>query len=176
MPESYHFEDQIHNYSMRRTAIDLIVIHSTRSGRTNGPNGIPWTTINEAQTTVQWFINPRSQVSAHLVVDGNGNWYYCVPWEYAAWHAGYLNNRSIGIELCQATPDIPYTDIQIARLVEACRWLCREYGIPRDHLNTEIYSGLIGHDETDQGQAQGKSDPGILFPWDDFITLLQSED
>jgi N-acetylmuramoyl-L-alanine amidase len=72
----------------------FLVIHYTAGGGASG--------------TVNWFQNPSSKVSAHLVIDRNGDVTQMVPFDTIGQHAGKsrwkgikgLNSHSIGIELC----------------------------------------------------------------------------
>lgn len=160
MPKEYHIESSIpaSNYGERDgTPIDTIVIHSTRGGAA--------TPEAELQATKGWFQNPASQVSAHLLIDINGDWYYCIPWEKAAYHAKTYNKRSIGIELVQATATMPFTDAQYVRLGEAVNWLCQIYSIPKTFGLTP---GILGHEAIDSQ----KSDPGQMFSWQRLATLI----
>lgn len=58
-------------------------------------------------SSANWFKNPASKASAHLVIDRDGTVIQCVPFDTVAWHAGQsswqgingLNSHSIGIEL-----------------------------------------------------------------------------
>lgn len=60
--------------------------------------------------TIDRFKDPKSQVSAHLVIDRDGRIVQTVPFNRAAWHAGVsswkklkgLNAYSIGIEMVNA--------------------------------------------------------------------------
>lgn len=68
---------------------------------TAGPN---------AENSINWFTNPLSSASAHLVIARNGEITQLVPFNQKAWHAGIsewnnlkgLNNHSIGIEMDNA--------------------------------------------------------------------------
>lgn len=74
--------------------------------------------------TVSWLCNPKSQVSAHFVVEA-GRSACLVNWNDAAWHAGNkaVNMSSIGIE-CH--PRCSYADmVEVAKVI-ALMW--REYG------------------------------------------------
>lgn len=69
-----------------------------------------YTAGSSAASTVAWFRNPRSRVSAHLVIGRDGSITQLVPFNHEAWHAGRsswgslsgLNRHSIGIELDNA--------------------------------------------------------------------------
>lgn len=149
----YHIEKTIpaSNYTVGRTApLDTIVIHSTRGGAA--------TPEAELQATLNWFRNPASQVSAHLVIAANGDTYFCGAWGDTMYHAKAYNPRSIGIELVQATKETPFPDVQILVLRNAIDWLCGNYGIK----HVRGVPGIVGHEAIDTQ----KSDPGPMFPWD----------
>lgn len=69
-----------------------------------------YTAGSSAASTVAWFRDPRSRVSAHLVIGRDGSVTQLVPFNRQAWHAGRsswgsltgLNHCSIGIELDNA--------------------------------------------------------------------------
>jgi N-acetyl-anhydromuramyl-L-alanine amidase AmpD len=65
--------------------IDFIVIHIAQ-GSYSG--------------TINWFKDPRAEVSAHYVVGRRGHVAQCVRNKDIAWHAGdwHYNRKSIGIE------------------------------------------------------------------------------
>lgn len=68
------------------------------------------TETTDAASTIDWFTNPESQVSAHLLIARNGIITQFVPFDQIAWHAGQsswnsltsLNRYAIGIELVNA--------------------------------------------------------------------------
>ncbi|MDP1927962.1 MAG: N-acetylmuramoyl-L-alanine amidase [Thiobacillus sp.] len=71
---------------------------------------IHYTAGSSAASTVNWFQNRESRVSAHLVIARDGSPTQLVPFNREAWHAGRsswgnlsgLNRYSIGIELDNA--------------------------------------------------------------------------
>jgi len=75
-----------------------IVVHYTAGGSAAG--------------TVDWFMNPESKVSAHFIIERNGDITQCVSCNDIAWHCGKseykgqqnLNPCSIGIELANWGP------------------------------------------------------------------------
>lgn len=138
-----------------------VVIHATRSGQFNNPN--------ELQGTLNWFRNPAAQVSAHWVVGDSGEKVRVIGDSMQAWHAGKHNATHWGIEVCQGTTDEPYFALQIQALVDICKGYIKDFGVPAVHN----FNGFIGHEETPQGIGAGKSDPGSMFPWSDFIMKLQ---
>lgn len=104
------------NCSSRNGAgIDMIVLHCTTAATVEG--------------TIAWFSDRTSRVSAHYVVDKNGDIYQMVRDEYSAWHAKAANPRSIGIEHVATATD-RLTDAQSLASAQLVRWLTAAYGIP----------------------------------------------
>src|ERR1039458_1828368 len=93
----------------------MIVLHST--------------TVATVDGTINWFMDPKSQVSAHYVVDKNGDIYQMVRDDRSAWHAKAINSRSIGIEHV-GTADDRLTGAQSRASAQLVRWLAAQYGIP----------------------------------------------
>ena len=109
------------------------------------------------------------QVSAHLLIDREGNLVQYVPFSRRAWHAGAscfqgrerCNDFSIGIEL-EGTDDTPYTDVQYLSLARVTLSLMKNYpGITS--------SNITGHCDIAPGR---KTDPGPAFDWNHFHSLL----
>ena len=148
----------VDNHDGVRPRTDLIIIHSTRSGKERTP-------VEELRSTLNWFANHESDASAQAVVAANGAIYFCVSAEMISWGAEYLNQRAINLELVQAKIDIPFTDAQYASLA----WLLKEwtgmFGVPYLRIMDEDERGIIGHEDTAQGKFWVKSDPGYLFDW-----------
>lgn len=71
---------------------------------------IHYTAGGSAAGTISWFRDPKSKVSAHLVIARDGKLTQMAPFNREAWHAGQsswgnlsgLNHYSIGIELDNA--------------------------------------------------------------------------
>ncbi len=104
------------NCSSRNGAsINMIVLHSTTAATVEG--------------TIAWFLDRKSQVSAHYVVDKNGDVYQMVSDDRSAWHAKAINSRSIGIEHVATATD-RLTDAQSVASAQLVRWLAATYGIP----------------------------------------------
>lgn len=68
---------------------------------------IHYTAGRSAQSSIDWFMNPQAQASAHLVIGMDGKITQLVPFNKKAFHAGKskwaglngMNSHSIGIEL-----------------------------------------------------------------------------
>ena len=119
-------------------------------------------TAHNAAGAVQSLLN--NEVSAHYVIDLDGEVYSLVDEDKRAWHAGVaswrnintdLNSRSVGIEVCNLSlGQTPYGEKQISRLVRLCRKLIRSY-----HIRPEM---IVAHSDI---APTRKPDPGIAFPW-----------
>jgi len=111
----------------------------------------------------------RLKVSAHLLIDRNGDIFQFTGFDQRAWHAGVscyqgrsrCNDFSIGIEL-EGTETEPYTDIQYQKLATVCRLLLQHY--PR-----LMRDNIVGHSDISPGR---KTDPGDSFSWERFNQYL----
>jgi hypothetical protein len=111
------------NFNSRNgTPIDMIVMHFT-DGST-------------AQGAINRFLNPAEKVSAHYIIERNGDIYQMVQDTDRAWHAKTANSRSIGIEHV-AVEDQQMAPAQEQSSVALIRWLMATYNIPK--------SGITGH-------------------------------
>lgn len=133
------------NFNMRKP--NYVVIHHTAQDST-------------AQT-LKTFTLPKTQVSAHYVIGDDGKVYHMLHDYLRAWHGGIgkwgnntdLNSSSIGIEL-DNNGNEPFSEAQIASLVQLLGLLKKNYGIPT--------ANFIGHSDIAPGR---KIDPNPLFPW-----------
>ena len=114
-PAIKSFIESPNTSSRNGASINMIVLHSTTAATIEG--------------TIQWFMDPKSQVSAHYIVDKNGDIYQMVRDERSAWHAKAINSRSIGIEHVATATD-RLTDAQSKASAQLVRWLAAQYGIP----------------------------------------------
>ncbi len=142
------------NFGERRAGaqVDMLVLHYT---------GCP-----SAESALLWMCSVDSQVSAHYLVDEDGEIIQLVDEAMRAWHAGAacwagetdVNSRSIGIEIQNpgylACPLQPYPDAQIEAVLALCRDIMVRHGISPLRV--------VGH--SDVAPAR-KTDPGEHFPW-----------
>jgi len=152
------------NFGARKggRGIDMIVLHYT---------GCP-----SAESACLWMCSPDSQVSAHYLVDEDGEIAQLVAEEARAWHAGAghwageddVNSCSIGIEIQNAghagaaedgaaeggvLPPYPARQMRaVAALVED---IMRRHGIAPERV--------VGHSDV---APLRKADPGEHFPWE----------
>ncbi len=148
------------NHGGRMSGHKGVIIHSTRGGTAVG---------TELQATVNWFMNPSSQVSSHRVVGYNGEQYIMVDDDIVAWHAGNTGVEYLGIEIEQGRASDPFSEQEYIVAAKIVRDWSKKYGFP---VNRQT---VMGHDEIPQGIRQGKSDPGYMFDWDKFMRLASSD-
>ena len=142
------------NFGARRGAgVDMIVLHYT---------GCP-----SAESALLWMCSPDSQVSAHYLVEEDGEILQLVDEAARAWHAGVaewegqsdVNSRSIGIEIQNTGPLEgglpPYPEGQVAAVIALCRDIMERHGIAPFRV--------VGHSDV---APRRKADPGEHFPWD----------
>ncbi|MBD1877251.1 N-acetylmuramoyl-L-alanine amidase [Nodosilinea sp. FACHB-131] len=146
------------NFSSRAGAgIDSIVLH--------------YTTASNVQSTINHFLNPappcpadprkKCPVSAHYIIDKNGDIYQMVRDTDKAWHAGNFNLKSIGIEHVAKKGD-KFTQAQEKSSIALIRWLMTEYKIPA--------ANILAHKEAPGNTTRC---PGELFGDDGSSSKLK---
>lgn len=139
------------NFNDRKTPIRFVVLH--------------YTGMETGQAAIERLRDPDAGVSAHYVVEEDGNVQRLVDEEKRAWHAGVgewrgeidMNSASIGIEIVNGghdfgLPDFP--DDQIVAVIDLVQDILERHDLPP--------SAVIGH--SDLAPAR-KQDPGEKFPW-----------
>ena len=127
---------------------------------------VHYTGMETSQAACGWMCDPRSQVSAHYLIDEAGTVFSLVAEDRRAWHAGVsfwageddINSVSIGIEVHNrghAGGLPPYGEAQIDTLIDLARAICERHAIPA--------SRVLAHSDVAPGR---KCDPGEHFPWD----------
>lgn len=151
------------NRGGKRTTTIGIVLHSTRSGLADED-----ALTKEYGRTISWFMSPRAEASAHRVIGyAPGQHAQLVADDYIAWHAGEMNGAWLGIEFCQPRAADPFSDYQISVGIAVCLEWCIRYGIETS-LKT-----IVRHQDTVQGRRWGKTDPGDMFPYADFVATVR---
>lgn len=124
--------------------VKCIVLHNTGS--------------DSLSSTLKWFGDRLSGVSAHYVIDKDGSVTQCVALKDVAWHAGKsswrglnaVNRISLGIEL--VSKEMDGTDITKAQ-ADACLTLCwvllDMYGLDADSITT--HKDICPDRKRDQG-------------------------
>lgn len=151
------------------------------------------------------FLDDNSGASAHAAGDAGGVDAPLVPYDRAAWTAGYTaNNAGLHIELCafaMLTREqwLSETDVTIyvpflkanrtirsprSMLRYAAGWtaeLCDRYGIPKRKVGAADLragrGGICGHADTTAAWGEtDHTDPGTGFPWDVFISMVEGQE
>ena len=131
--------------------VDMLVIH--------------YTGMESTPAALDRLCDEAAQVSAHYLIDEDGNIYALVEENRRAWHAGLsfwrgqtdINSRSIGIELVNPGHEFGYRSFpsrQIDALVNLGMAIIDRHPIPPRNV--------VGHSDIAPSRKQ---DPGELFPW-----------
>lgn len=175
----------------RASKIAGVMLHSTRSGIEGGDDG---------PRTEGWDSNPdnmaRDQYGRPLywgsyqdmILCEDGLRIICTNWdyEYATWTAGFggagtwaAGVNYIQIEIAQGTLTESFEDAQIDSLAEKTAELAHRYNFPivripfLDQYGTPP-RGICTHEASANGVKTGKSDPGPMFPWADFLAKAKN--
>lgn len=160
------------NQSDRALGISLIVLHSTESTE------IPHSAA-DLEGIANYFANPAAQVSAHVIVDGDGHSARCVEDERKAWHCVAYNSAALGIEQIGRAASTNWdADDELVR--ETARWIAvfhHRHGVP---IQVGAVSGgrvtrpgVLRH--MDLGvEGGGHSDPGPNYPFNHVIERAQA--
>ena len=140
------------NWDDRRLPISMLVLH--------------YTGMVDADAAISRLTDPEAKVSAHYLVDEQGEVVRMVAEDKRAWHAGVarwhgiadVNSASIGIEIVNPGHEFgyrPFPEAQIEALIPLIAEIVERHDIAPGHV--------VGH--SDVAPAR-KEDPGELFPWE----------
>lgn len=149
--ELVHREVLSPNFNERALPVTMVVLH--------------YTELVGENEALDRLTDPEAQVSAHYLIEEDGEVIRLVPEDKRAWHAGRsywrgetdINSASIGIELNHpghAHGYRPFADAQIEALIPLLARIVKTHDIPR--------ANVVAH--SDIAPAR-KIDPGELFPW-----------
>jgi N-acetylmuramoyl-L-alanine amidase len=129
-----------------------------------------YTGMKDGASALTRLCDPQSEVSAHYVIDENGDIYQLVHERNRAWHAGLgtwqgkddINSRSIGIEIINGGHDFrasdgelpPYPKAQINAVISLCLDIAKRWSIAPERI--------LAHSDIAPSRKQ---DPGEHFPW-----------
>ena len=134
------------------------VIHSTRGGASS--------LHNEFVGTLNHFMNPASEVSAHIVIAADGTIAKVVDPDLVAFHAGQHNHTHLGIELVQPRLGDEITDAQYRSCAIWLKEMSERFGFALERGN------LPEHRETTQGASVGKTDVSLPYSFARLKTFL----
>ncbi|MCK5040986.1 MAG: N-acetylmuramoyl-L-alanine amidase [Sphingomonadales bacterium] len=136
------------------------------------PNGcrpdmlvLHYTGMETGGDAIERLADVEAKVSAHYVVEEDGNIIQMVVEENRAWHAGVshwagqdsVNDFSIGIEIVNPGHEWGYRafpDAQMQAVLQLAKEIVARYSIPRNRV--------VGHSDV---AFMRKDDPGELFNW-----------
>ena len=132
--------------------VDMLILH--------------YTGMRSGAAAIDRLCDPAAKVSAHYVVEEDGQVFRLVPESRRAWHAGIshwrgvsgLNARSIGIEVVNPGHEHgyrPFAALQMAALCDLCRAILARHPIPAWNV--------VGHSDV---APDRKEDPGEFFDWE----------
>ena len=132
-------------------AIDMLVLH--------------YTGMKDGARAMDRLTDPTAEVSAHYVVDEQGQAFALVSEDMRAWHAGKaywrghtnINQRSIGIEIVNPGHEFgyrPFPEKQMLAVIALCKDILSRHDIPAHNV--------VGHSDV---APTRKQDPGELFDW-----------
>lgn len=148
------------NHDRARPATHGIILHSTRSGLVSREL--------EYERTVAYMLM-QDTVSSHRVIGIlEGQHAQMVADDDRAWHAQEDNLYWLAIEHAQPRPGDPYSDWQIETSVQVSAAWCRKYDL------VPSAETIRRHGDTAQGIRNGKSDPGLIFPYLEYIARVQA--
>ena len=139
------------NFDDRKLPISILVLH--------------YTGMESGQAAIDRLANADAKVSAHFVVQENGEIIQMVDEDKRAWHAGVsswngitdVNSASIGIEIVNGGHDYGLPDFPEEQ-VGAVLWLSKTI-VERHDIEAR---NVVGHSDIAPGR---KIDPGEKFPW-----------
>lgn len=151
--------------------VSLVAIHTAEGART-------------AESLGEYFYREDIQASSHVGIDQNKVLQY-VPYERSAWTLRSGNPISDNAELCgfAAWSRDTWLNQYGSMLRLAAQW-ARERCLARDIPMVALSSadvaighwGIIGHDDWTYGMHDGThTDPGVTFPWDVFMEMVNEE-
>ncbi len=139
------------NFDERKLPVTILVLH--------------YTGMETGQAAIDRLKDPEAKVSAHYVVEEDGNIIQMVQDNDRAWHAGVsswnglsdINSASIGIEIVNGGHDYGLPDYPEEQ-IGAVLWLSQAI-IKRHNIKPR---NVVGHSDVAPGR---KIDPGEKFPW-----------
>jgi N-acetyl-anhydromuramyl-L-alanine amidase AmpD len=157
--------------------VNLVVVHTMEAPEK------PHT----ARGVAQWFASAVApQASAHYCIDSDET-IQCVKEDVVAWAAPGANRDGIHLEHAGYARQsaVDWSDLYSTRMLERSAALAAElvtrHNIPivrldGESLRTPGVRGFCGHVDVTNGRngGHGHTDPGVSFPWDRYLALVQT--
>ena len=113
----------------------------------------------QASGTINWFHNPKSYVSAHLLNPKVGKMVQFVDLDQMAYHCAQWNDSSIGIEH-EGFSGEPMNRNQLNNLKAFLKWAQNTYKYPLVFTTDPNSRGIIGHGFLPEGSLSHPNCPG----------------
>ena len=137
---------------------------------TNYKRAVVHVAQGSATSCINWFNNPKAQVSAHFLNPFVGPIVQFVDTAYTAWHCAQFNGESIGIEH-EGMSGEHLNANQKANLRNLFIWLHKTHGIPMVYTADPNVSGVIGHGKLPEGALSHPNCPGFNILADTNVTV-----
>lgn len=166
-------------WQRRTEPITGILWHCTRGGQW-------YDGAKELSAYRNWCISPNNRVpfaggdyaGIASVGIGPGQILECVPDDMVPRYSSWPSDASkLSVEVAQSNHGQPIEAATIAACVQYARAKAEQYGFPLERVfptNDSKWVGMAGHEDTVQGKASGKSDPGPEF-WEPFMAALEAD-
>lgn len=172
----FHYFNAVVAVTVLASCSSFVSIHTPNQNDRVRTIVLHYTAVDEA-TTLELFMNPKKEVSAHFVITED-KIYQLADLNRRTYHAGIsswknrhsLNDTSIGIELVQVVPCSQSHEMQSSKPV--CAFpdftpkLINNLTIVLDYIHQQYPNiqpqHIIGHQDISPNR---KIDPGPRFPW-----------
>ena len=162
-------------YQVRTAPITGILWHSTR-----GNQGYPGEI--ELGAYMNWAKSPNNKIQDYAGIAsygiGPGRIVECVPDQWVPRFSSWPSDASkVSVEIAQSNRGQAIEPETIEACVVFAKEKAAEYGFPLTRVfpvNDSTWVGMAGHEDTVQGKASGKSDPGPEF-WVPFMAALEDD-
>ena len=106
------------------------------------------------------------QQASHYIIGRDGTVVQCVRHKDVAFHAGYANDWTIGIEHnTRSGKDTKLTAAQYLTSAKLVLWLCNKFALAPNRNN------ICGHSESDPGTSHPNC-PGRVLKWDTYMAAI----
>lgn len=171
----------------RTKPIRFIEIHATR-GKT--------TPEKQKQAALNWVLSPNNKSEhgdwgssfSHVIGTDGSEGNVLRDDQAPTYSAGYggpgsewsIDEYGISYELAQSADQEPFTDACLRRAAREVAIDCGRYGIPVEFLwvrqqSGTVPTGLVRHDQCQNGIYLGKNDPGVQFNQQYFLSLVRAQ-
>lgn len=163
-------------YRARSRPVNGIIWHTTRGGQNYDGD-------TEIGAALNWFRSPNNRVHQPPFDDYAGISHTAIgpsaivevvqiDGYIPAWSSHPSDEHAISVEVAQSNLGQPIEPATIANCRKFAEWASVHYGFPLGRTPSTgsdlTWIGEMGHEDTVQGKAQGKSDPGVAF-WTPYM-------